>query len=152
MGVGDSPIGSGPFGTALPATAVAPSPFTKKDPRNGNLLTGRYIDPKTGRYVFDSTGRIIGMGSVPQLVLLAYATRKGSSVLPDLGDAPGAQTIGDEFRKQFEIDAIAPIQSLIDSGQLEVIEVTVDRIGSDGIVRRVRWRDLTTGLIQTTQV
>jgi hypothetical protein len=151
MGLGTSPLGTGPYGYGTPPVAPSPDGPLFADATLGTTGTGRFIDPVTRQYVFDANGRIAGQGTVPQKVFLAYATVKGSSISATLGeDYSEVQTIGDDFIKIMTAKAIEPVQALIDAKLLAIDSVSVERSGTSAAIIRVNWKDLTTGREGTT--
>lgn len=146
MGLGNSNFGSGPYGYGTPQGAPTRPGQIFSDPSTGTVGTGRKIDPGTRQYVFGDDGRISGQDSVPQRVYLAYATVKGSSIMPELGETfSEVQTIGDDFVEQMTQRAKEPVQAMIDAKELEIVSVSIDRFGPSGASIEVRWVDLTTG-------
>lgn len=145
-GYGSSPFGTGPYGYGTPSTGTPATGQLFADAQTGTIGTGRKIDPATRQYVFDADGNPVGQDTVPQLVQLAYSTVKGSSILPDLGESYSElETIGDDFQERLNALATAPVRFLIDDKRLEILSVTIDRIGVSGARVAVNWRDLTSG-------
>jgi hypothetical protein len=145
-GFGSTPFGTGPFGFGMPVTGTPATGQLFADAQTGTIGTGRKIDQGTRQYAFDSDGNPVGQDTVPQLVQLAYSTVKGSSILPDLGESYSElETIGDDFQDRLTALATAPVQFLIDDKRLEILSVTIDRIGVSGARIAVAWRDTTTG-------
>ena len=152
-GFGSSPFGAGPYGWGTPAGAPEPADQLYLDPSSGIIGTGRKIDPATRQYAYDAFGRYAGQETVPQLVYLAFATVKGSSILSDLGETYSKiDVIGDSFTKDVEDQARAAVQSLVDQKKLEIKRVVVQRLGESAATIQVYWRDLTTGLEGATTI
>jgi hypothetical protein len=150
-GIGTSPLGTGPYGYGQPPAIPSQAGPIFRDAARGLVGSCRQIDPGTRQYVIDADGRVAGGQTVPQLVYLAYATVKGSAILSDMGESfSDVKIIGDDFDAQMTALAKAPVQALIDQGLLEIVAITIDRIGSCGASIQVRWRDLTTGLEDST--
>lgn len=145
-GVGRSNLGTGPYGYGSIPLSPRPADQVFTLPVSGAVASCRKIDPVTKQYVYDTFGRIAGDGTVPQLVYLAYATVKGSSILADLGEQfSDVQTVGDGFEDLMRAYATEPIQSLIDAGKLELIGIDITRPNPDAVVIVVTWKDLSTG-------
>lgn len=145
-GIGNSPFGSGPFGVGTPIAAPTPGGAIFRDPKTGESRTGRYIDPETGRYAFDEFGRVLGQATVPQLVQIAYATVRGSSVIASLGNRLSTlQTIGSDYAKRIDTLLREPVADLVNAKQMAITKIDVQRLGTSSVIARVYWRDLTTG-------
>lgn len=131
MGFGSSGFGSAPYGYGTPPTAPVPggSIFALAD---GGVSGSRLIHHVTRDYVMGDDGRLVGMGDVPQLVLLAVANIKFS------GGRLTPATEGDVTRK-----VTAALRHLVDAGRVKVLGVDFERVGRSGLVTVVRWRDMT---------
>lgn len=145
-GFGSSPFGTGPYGYGMPSSGSPATGQMFADAQTGTIGSGRKIDPGTRQYVFDDNGNPVGVDTVPQLVQLAYSTVKGTSILPTLGESYSElETIDDDFQERMNALAIAPVQFLVDDKRLEILSVTIDRIGTSGARIAVNWKDLTSG-------
>lgn len=154
-GFGISPFGVGPYGYGTPPGAPTPAAtfFGGQNVTSAQSFTGRAINPATRQYIFDAAGRIAGQDTVQQLVYLAYATKKGTSVIASLGSSIlGTDTIDETFQAVLTARATEPIQSLIDDGRVSVVSVDVTRFSADGVSIAVRWKDTSTGRENTVNL
>ena len=149
IGAGKAPAGAASAGYGVPDAAYVPNSAILPDPKSGFAQTGRFINPITGDYQFTADGRLIGMGTVPQLVLIALETVKGSSVIPTLGNTfQLVQEKGPSFLAQMRAVVNDALSDLIKTKMLQLVSVTTQEQPSNpdtGIVQ-VAWLDLTTGL------
>jgi hypothetical protein len=154
VGAGLCPAGSSPAGSGVIPTAAVPNTTILPDTVTGLSRGGRYINPKTGAYSFTADGRVQGMATVNQLVFIRATTVRGSSVLPKLGQAiTSTQEQQGDFQRRCATEVATMLQDLIQSKQVQLLGVTVQSAPgvSDGAAIFFRWKDLTTGLENTTK-
>jgi phage baseplate assembly protein W len=135
MSIG-SPIGSTPFGVGTPAVSQAP-PET-------HLRNAAFIDYRERDYVFDSEGELERMPVTRQRVLLALATRRGSSsIMPEFGLALPAR-IDSSFNERAQQAVLDALSHLVGTA-IEIEEIRVDVGYPVGRVKiTVSYTDLTT--------
>lgn len=151
IGAGACPAGSSPAGFGVPGSIASayPRALITGDARVGSAAA---LNPKTGDYEIDATGQRVGSDAVPQMVYLALRTIKGSAATLDLG-------IG-EFPKMRDDDVATKLRALVDdalaalvsAGRVSVVDVTVGTNGPSGATITVKWRDLSSGQVQTSFV
>jgi hypothetical protein len=98
---------------------------------------------------------VLGMGTVPQLVLIALSTIRGTSAIPTLGQTfSQIREKGTGFQRQMASAVTTALSDLIKQKLLTLVSVDVVSVPSapDGTSVTVRWRDLTTGLEHLTPV
>jgi hypothetical protein len=133
-GGGNQPAGTSFAGGYIPQPA-APGPTVLPSPTTGLPQTGRLINPKTRRFVYTSDGRAEGMGTVPQLVLIAWSTL-------DFSDVP---VLGAGYENQIRSKYLAAVRSF--QTLLQITSFSVQRVpGSNAVAVSIGWRDLTTQL------
>lgn len=139
---GTTPAGYGAIGAAPAAPTLAPLP----DPTTGLSCTGRYINPSTGDYQITADGRWQGMGTVPQLVLLAIKAIDVSALM--------AQGKAADFARALSGAVQVALADLIKQKLVMITSVNViDRqpgVNPDAGIAIVNWFDLTTGEPQQT--
>jgi hypothetical protein len=127
--------------------------FLFKSPTTGESLDCRKIDPRTKRYVFGEDGRIQGMTSAQQNVYLAVSTDLGSSAVREIGNTlKTIKTIGRAFENQLRQVYVNALSRLVNAGHIELVSIEPQRFGTTGAFVLVRWRDLSSKQIQTTEV
>lgn len=151
IGAGACPAGSSPAGFGVPGSipSTYPRALVTTDARVGSSAA---LNPKTGDYEIDATGQRVGSDAVPPMVYLALRTIKGSAATLDLG-------IG-EFPKMRDEDVGAKLRALVDdalaalvvSNLVSIIDVTAGPTGPSGATITVKWRDLSSGQVQTSFV
>jgi hypothetical protein len=154
-GAGYAPAGTSSAGYGVPDSAAVPNNAILPAILTGLPQTGRSINPQTGDYVFTTDGRLMGMDTVPQLVILALTTTLGSSVLPTLGQAfTLIREQGPNFSQQLTATVNAALADLVRRKFVAVKSVTVQQPPSnpDAGTCLVKWTDLTTGLSYTNTV
>jgi hypothetical protein len=155
IGAGYAPAGTSSAGYGVPDAAAVPNNAILPAILTGLPQTGRYINPQTGDYVFTSDGRLMGMDTVPQLVLLALTTTLGSSALPALGETfTLIREQGPNFGQQLTATVNAALADLVRRKFVKVNSVTTQQSPSnpDAGTVLVKWSDLTTGLSYTNTV
>ena len=144
-GAGTQGGGLSPAGLGDPAEGDEDNGKLFRDQYSGEGLSGRLIDQRTGRYTFDSYGRILGMSTGQQKVLLAVKTDLGSSAVAELGNRlRSIQKIGVGFERELQDVYSQALARPINAGEVELISVTPQRVGTSGAFVLVRFRDLTT--------
>lgn len=134
--------------------ALAPSNAYLPDPRTGQSLQGRLLDPATGDYKFTADGRIYGQTQAQQLVQLACETIRGSAAVLTLGmDRSVLQERGR--------DLLATVQSMVQQAFDPIIAQGIVALNSVQVIDGppmtdragilIQWTDLTTSE-QHTQV
>jgi hypothetical protein len=152
-GFGSQPFGSTPYGLGSPATAPARGGALLRDATTGQSRGSRKINPSTRDYELDEYGRLLGMSDVHQLVLLAVSTTKGSAAMRTLGhELRKIERISANFIRRVESALTTAVQHLVDAGLVEVVDVEVELVRPSVARARLRWRDLTTGLDEETEV
>jgi len=151
IGAGACPAGSSPAGFGVPGSipSAYPRALVTADARVGSSAA---LNTKTGDYVIDATGQRVGSDAVPPMVYLALRTIKGSAATLDLG-------IG-EFPKMRDEDVGAKLRALVDdalaalvsAGRVSIVDVTAGPTGPSGATITVKWRDLSSGQVQTSFV
>ena len=150
-GFGSQPFGSSPYGIGTPSTAPEQGGKILRDLFTGETQGSRRIDPLTKDYVLDDFGRIVGMVDVQQLVLLAVSTDKGSSAVRQLGqDLKKIDRIGTNTVRRIDVTLRAAVQHLVDRDLIEVVDTKVTVVRPGVVLANLRWRDLNTGLVETT--
>lgn len=155
IGAGYAPAGTSAAGYGVPDAATVPNNAVLPDLRTGLPQTGRFINPKTGDYVFTADGRLMGMDTVPQLVLLALMTTLGSSAIPGLGEEfSKIQEKGPSFLQQITSKVNSALADLIQRKFVKVNSITVQEPPSnpDAGTCLIQWTDLTTGLAHSNTV
>jgi hypothetical protein len=145
VGLGRSPLGTGPYGygTPDPAPATGGEALTGD---NGRRFGSRRIDPVTGQYVYDEWGRAVGAPDMHQMVYLAAKTTLGNAVDPTLGnDVQSIKDITDNHAQQVEAKLRAALEHLTSDGRIAIVGVETRRTGETRTATVLRWRDLTTG-------
>jgi hypothetical protein len=149
IGAGFAPAGTSSAGYGVPDAATVPNNSVLPDLRTGLPQTGRFINPATGDYVFTADGRLLGMDTVPQLVLLAMMTTLGSSAIPTLGQTyTQIQEKSRDFQQQMATAITSALADLIKRKFVKVNSITVQQPPSNPDAGMVlfQWTDLTTGL------
>lgn len=145
VGIGLCPVGSSPYGFGTPDAAPIPGGKPLRDTLTGAQLSSRKIDPRTKDYTFDAFGRIVGMTQAQQLVQLALSTDKGSSAIRNLGHELRTLTvISANFTRRVEELITQALAAIVQRGLIEIVQITVERVGKTGAFTRVRWRDTST--------
>jgi hypothetical protein len=153
IGLGLTPCGVTDFGYGTPDRAALPGKGLLIDSFNAAQWNARKIDPKTGQYVLAANGRWQGMSGVAQRVLLAVKTTRDKAALKDFGNPISRiQKNGTNVVKQLTDAYTQALKQLTDTKTISVLDITVSPFASSGEYVIVRWRDLTTGLEQTTSV
>jgi hypothetical protein len=128
----------------LPTTAPLPQTTIYPDPSTGVSQTGRLLDPSSKQYIYTSDGRIAGMPTVPQLVTLAFNTKKFRSALPNLGQTFGeVLEKGPNFQRAMATKAHDALSYLIGQKMVQLVAVNVLEPRPDAGYVEVVWRDLT---------
>lgn len=151
IGFGLQPAGSSPAGLGAPDVAPKHDGGVLRDPVTLASLGGRYLDPNTRQYVTTADGRMVGMTRAQQHVALIIATELGSSTVLEMGNRlRSIKTIGASFEnelRQVWVDAFARASA---AGIVELLGVEPQRVGKTGAFMRLRWRDVETGEVRTT--
>lgn len=146
MGFGTSPHGTSPHGLGSPsegfATTGAP-PFRSQ--ASGVGQTGRFIDPSLRDYVMLSDGTLAGMPSVQQLVELAILGRAFRGRLSSL------DRMGSNFVAAVRTVVDIALRDLVVRGLIRVVTVEAARVTPNRARVLVRWQDLVTGRVVTTE-
>jgi hypothetical protein len=152
-GIGVQPAGVSPAGLGTPNEAADRGGRLFRDAKTGKSLSGRYIDPRTRRYVLDANGRTMGMTAAQQGVHFAVATDLGKSAVREIGNRlKSVKTIGVNYQRQIESVITDALSRLIQSGLVKLESVESKRVGQSGAYLHIRWRDLSTGELRTTDV
>jgi hypothetical protein len=149
QGAGKAPAGAASAGYGVPDAAYVPNSAILPDVHSGFAQTGRFINPVTGDYRFTPDGRLMGMDTVPQLVLLALMTLRGSSAIPTLGSTfSQVQEKGPSFLAQMRSVVNVALGDLVKKKMVQIDSVATSEPPSNpdaGIVTLL-WTDLTTDL------
>ena len=151
---GLAPAGTSPAGLPQAAPGASLATVVLPDPTTGLAQPCRRIDPAGGDYVFTSDGRVEGMTAAQQGMLLAMKTVLGSAADGALGqDFSTLQTKGPDYTRQVSTRINAAATRLVAAGLVEIVDIQVANLANpDGGVAVVRWRDLSTGTLQTNSV
>jgi hypothetical protein len=141
-GAGTSPAGSSVAGVGVIDSAPQPGVVPLPDQFTGLSQTGRFIDQQTGDYIFTTDGRVVGMQTVPQLVLIA---------LQDV-DLSRIQQKGPNFSQFLASVVQDALGDLIAQRLVLLLGVTVLEPNPDAGVALVSWKDLTTGEVVPTKI
>lgn len=137
------------IGAAFSAAGLVPAgfgvPATGDQKAAGTPPTARFIDPATGDYEFGSDGRLRGMTGIEQRVQLAVRTLLGSSALASLGIDLSLDRATDDVQRRVQNAVEQALASMVRSGEIAIVSVTVQRPLPSRLVTRVSWTDLTTG-------
>jgi hypothetical protein len=155
IGAGGAPAGSSAAGYGVPDRAFVPNNAVLPDLRTGFSQTGRAIDPTSKSYTFTSDGRLRGLATVPQLVQLALSTIRGTATIPTLGQTfMQIQEKGSDFAGRITNAVNLALADLVKAQQVQVISVNVYQPPSnpDAGLGWIKWKDLTTGLQDTTKI
>ena len=113
----------------------------------------RFINPVTQDYMFDSNGHIVGGNGIQQLVYLALVTIRGSSAMIDLGQSfSNVKVIGANYVSLVKNEVNKALKPLIDQKKIVLIDVKVNRSGTNMSVIDVKWKDLATGTERTSTI
>ena len=154
LGAGLCPAGTSAAGYGVPDTGTVPNGALLPDPITGLPQTGRNVNTATGSYTFTADGRTQGMATVPQLVLLAIKTARGSSALGPFGlDMSKVQEQGTNFERQMSAAIAGALSNLVRQGLVTIVSFQMLPVDNpDGVAPYVRWRDNTTGTFNATAV
>ena len=155
IGGGAAPAGSVSAGYGVPDAGTANINRPLPSPIDGSSLTGRLINPVTKDYIYTADGRAQGQATVPQLVSLALTTVLGSSAIPTLGQTFSTiQEKGPNFTAQVTSAVQSALAALIKAKQVQLLSVTVQEYPSnpDAGLATIKWRDLTTGVVQQSAI
>ena len=155
IGAGGAPAGTSAAGYGVPDSGTVNINVPLPSPITGASLTGRLIDPVTKDYVYTADGRAQGQATVPQLVLLALSTVLGSSAIPTLGQTfSQIQEKGPNFKAQLTSAVQNALAAVIKAKQVQLLSVDVQEPPSnpDAGIAIVKWKDLTTGVVQTSAI
>ncbi len=152
-GFGNQPYGSSPYGIGTPITATAPGGAVLRETSTGSSLGSRLINAETRDYVVDENGRIVGMSDVQQLMQIALGTVKGSSAMLGLGHALATlDVITDNVERRVATIVDDAVLHLTSRKLVEILSVVTTRMHAGALHIVVRWRDLTTGLEQKSEI
>lgn len=152
-GIGVQSAGASPGGLGDPNENPRRRGVVFRDTRTGLPMSARRIDPGTKRYVLDEFGRITGMTAAQQGVHLAVSTDLGTAAVREIGNRlKSIKTIVASFQRELETVYTDALARLTQAGLVQIVDVTSKRVGSSRAYVQVRWRDLSTGAIRTTEV
>jgi hypothetical protein len=143
-GIGDSPLGTSPFGIGQPdALALLESAADSG---------ARLLDPTTGDYTIDSdTTRFTRSPNVKQLVVIALRTRLGSAAAAlDLG-IKLPEKLGQTFQAEASASVRAALRHLTDNKIIRVISVQTERSGERAAIY-VQYRDVASNTIDLVEI
>lgn len=151
-GMGKQPCGLSPTGWGTPNLANVPAGGIMADPKTGEALGSRAIDPLTRDYIIGTnSGRIVGQSDTRHLVQMALHTVLNSSAMRGLGlDGASMRRITPDLRRRLNLAIEASVKHIVDAGLIKSLGVTEYRAGrADGfregrVFARYRWRDLRT--------
>lgn len=136
VGTGLSPAGTSQAGFGVVDAGPVPGVVPLPDARTGLPQSGRFLNQQTGDYVFTNDGRVVGMPTVPQLVLLALLNNV---------DLSRVQEKGPNFRQFLASVVQDALGDLIAQGLVLLTGVQVLEPNPDAGLALVSWLDLTTG-------
>lgn len=149
LGAGFSPAGESYAAFGSPATA---------DDYDPTLSTGnaRMIDPETGNFLVDGSAKPYLMTTAQEMVLLAFKTRQGSSIVKTLGQNFGSiKMITSNVQILIRNEVSRCLAYAIDNGFIELLEVNVKftsvpgRLGLEVIFKDVGSNTVQTYLLET---
>ena len=142
-GAGNQPAGWSPaaaYYPVPPTPAYVPFP----DPQTGQADTGRLIDPKTRQFVYQTNSNgyadAQGMGTVPQLVMIAWGRIDVRSKV---------KLIGTGYQKQIQDLYTSAVSQFVNAKLMAIVSLDSVRFGTNGVKTTIRWRDLTTNIEHT---
>jgi hypothetical protein len=136
-GAGNQAGGSSPAGADYEILPLPPAYVPYPDPQSGQADSGRLIDPVTRQFDYTADGRAEGMGTVPQIVQIAWQTLDFSAIGPLDDGAPSRAYAAYN----------AAVAQLISGAQLQILSFFAARVpGTNGLGVKIRWKDLTTQL------
>lgn len=145
--LGGSSLGVGPFGWGTVPSGGPQTGSVYLD-ANGRQMGCPEIslDPATkGQYVYNEFGRRAGQGSARHLVILALATVRGSSCVPDLGGrffelGKVTEGAGEEIKQRIN----EALSSLVARGVIQINSIEPNPGNGAPSVTLVRLTDLLT--------
>ena len=151
QGAGNCPAGNCPggFGTPAQTNSSTASLLVQADGTQGNCV---FIDPTTGDYRLDAKGQKQGWDSLNQKVYLALRTVLGSSAVPTLGIVQVSGVIGPDFVARIQGAVRTALKSMTDAHLIIIVDIVVTRIGTSAVERKVLWRAVPGGPVQSTFV
>lgn len=146
LGLGVSPLGSGPYGVGTPATAPTPGGAVNRGPfglQYGSPLISE--DPATrGQYVYDEFGRRVGQPDGEHMVTLAMRTKRGSCCVQSLGQRfDEVRKITDSFENEQKAYTQEAFAGLVSRKVVEIVSVKADGRNGMPSKTKIALRDLT---------
>ena len=136
--------GSQPAGWTAPAAyyplAQKPPYVVFPDSVTGVSDTGRYIDPGSKRFVYTPNGDPQGMGTVAQLVLIAWGSISISASVP---------TFDSNWQNQVQMLYVNAAKGILAAKLMQILSFTLTRFGRNGLKVVIKWRDLTASIENT---
>ncbi len=147
-------FGVPPYGIGTPAVVARVRGKVYRNPYTGRQNGARKIDPVARDYVIDTTtGQSVGMTPAQQQVYLAVKTAKGSSAMRELGQTLlKIKRIGPNIERQVDMILRGAVDHIVKAGVIEVVETLVVMVRTGVVLFRLRWRDISTSDVQTTDV
>lgn len=147
LGAGACGAGSSLAGFGDPATTAANTAkiYIKLDGTQGDAAL---IDHKTGDYVLDQYGNKVGDDSANQLVYLALFTKRGSSIIQDLGLDLINATITDDTVDIAKAAVKLALQDLTNKNIIELMTINVI-VNQDKVSVNIVYRILSNNQVKT---
>jgi hypothetical protein len=155
LGAGACPVGSSAAGYGVPDRAFAPNNAMLPGIRTGLSQSGRFIDPTTKSYAFQADGRLKGVSTVPQLVQIALSTVLGSSAVATLGQTFSLiAEKGPDYQRRVTSAIESALANVVKQRLVQIVSVDVQLYPAapDAGVATLKWRDLTTGIVNVNSI
>lgn len=150
LGFGLAPFGSSVFGFGSPAVSGSTTVPILYNPDNPFADCEKLT--ASGDYDLDDRGRTKGDSAISQRVYLALFTELGSAAQTDLGIEPMPKVINESTAELIKMNVEKALSTLIKERSIALLDVKTERFHSTGLLILVRWINLKTREIFTTNL